>query len=249
MNDFVAKPIDINKLAKALLHCVPEDFKAVPNAQIKPQTAAVEAPAEPFELPGLDLVNAVKRMGGNWALLKRTLLLFANDFGNIATELDAQVKNEQWEDAERIVHSIKGLSLSIGAEQLHQRSVELEPHLKAHSTSNLDLFMASLSHTLASIATLDPEPLSAAQETPPIDIEQLRPHIEALTMLLETSGFIPPDLIDNLKTQLKGVGASEIQQTLFKQIDCFDYAQAKLTLRTLMLNLGLRDKSEDTHDE
>ncbi|MEI6414781.1 MAG: PAS domain S-box protein, partial [Pseudomonadota bacterium] len=75
MNDHVAKPINIRALAAALLKWVRPMPVATVTAEGSERSEEPQAMSS-FELPGLDLANAVQQMMGDWSLLRTVLLNF-----------------------------------------------------------------------------------------------------------------------------------------------------------------------------
>ncbi|WP_338847857.1 response regulator [Massilia sp. W12] len=151
MNDFVAKPIDVEQLyctlAKWIKPAARQSSAAAPSASAAPPAplqsalaewvqqlppAAPPKPAEilPDEIPGLDLEGALKRVGGNRALLHKLLLRFVETQADWAARLSLALAQQDMETAQREAHTMKGLAGNIGATQLQHGAAELEKWIK-----------------------------------------------------------------------------------------------------------------------
>ncbi|MBI3228915.1 MAG: response regulator [Burkholderiales bacterium] len=168
MNDFVAKPIDVDQLYCTLArwikpkHDLASMFasgsseistSAAPSvSQDAPSVAANTAtPTTPPSLPNianLDLNAALARVGGNLPLLIKLLQKFAHSQADWVTRLSVALAERDLELAQREAHTMKGLAGNIGAVQLQQAVARLEMQIKdqnldqmaPNSTSGSDLF-------------------------------------------------------------------------------------------------------------
>lgn len=133
MNDFLVKPID------------PEALFAMLLKWIKPQTAAVQAPAAaPASRPaapgvpadgigaiaGLDIPTGLTRMMGKKSLYLAMLRRFADGQNGCAAGIRAALDADDWATAERLAHTAKGVGGNIGAMELPAHAAELELALR-----------------------------------------------------------------------------------------------------------------------
>ncbi|GAB2842514.1 hypothetical protein GCM10027277_07130 [Pseudoduganella ginsengisoli] len=121
MNDYVAKPID------------PAALYAVLQAHCRPgHEHHADAPVLRLELPpmpGLDLPNALNRLGGNAALLSRLLTVFISDFDTLLPQLRQAIAAGEYGKAARLVHRVKGAAANLSAHQLQAAASALEQGL------------------------------------------------------------------------------------------------------------------------
>jgi PAS domain S-box-containing protein len=115
MNEHLNKPLDVDKLHATLLkYLAPERvLRGSP-------TGTDEHDASP-DRPGthVDVARGLRHMGGNQALYRKVVSGFVDSYADAALDPDAS-------DARRVVHTIKGLSASIGATRLHRCAVAFE---------------------------------------------------------------------------------------------------------------------------
>ncbi len=148
MNDFVAKPIDVDQLFCVLARWIKPKKSALASifpldellAQdhkftLSPSNAILAAPKAVAEIiipaiPGLDLQGALARVGGNAPLLIRLLQKFAVTQADWPTRLSVALTERDLELAQREAHTMKGLAGNIGASQLQQSVAQLEKDIK-----------------------------------------------------------------------------------------------------------------------
>ena len=169
-------------------------------------------------------------MDMDWGLLHTALLGFKRDFSNSTAELDRQIAGQRWQDAERLAHSIKGMAKSIGADELHEIAKQLESELRVGEYPSKKRFQVSLAQTLANISALpEPEPAPAAVG----DVDRLPLLLAHLRQLLERSGYVAPELLEELKPHLANAIQRDQFEKLSTQIRVFDYSAAQTSLLAL----------------
>ncbi|MEJ6004321.1 response regulator [Paucibacter sp. AS339] len=128
MNDHVGKPFELNDLVRVLRrHAgIGEDVGAYAGAAIGDGAAAVAGAnlALPDEVnaaaarAGVDISLALLRLGGKRAVYQRMLATVVRDLDSIADDLRAQLALADDLAASRLMHSLKGLSATIGHDAL-----------------------------------------------------------------------------------------------------------------------------------
>ncbi|MEI6543150.1 MAG: response regulator, partial [Methylococcales bacterium] len=151
MNDFTAKPIDPDFLYATLARWIPEDSISIDLQTTSGPTA---------ENPGLqstslhrclvDREGALKYFAGNTKLYLRMLGKFVDTHGDDAEKLQIALASHDQAYAERIAHTLKGISSTIGINTLSQVAYNLE-HKIHQNTDNNDLAedIATLTEILA----------------------------------------------------------------------------------------------------
>lgn len=233
MNGHISKPVDVDELASALLRWVTPEKTAAAQASEEPFEGEAVGVAGPISLPGLDLVAAVQRLDNDWALLKRVLIGFRRDFGDLEARLRTQIDQAAWEDSRRAVHTIKGLANTIGADTLHGAAVQLEAVLKQPDVGRediekyLDPFLDALRAALAVIDQLEEQLPAAAEEA--TDAERLR-ILRELRSLLRQSTVVPHRFKDRTLVVLGTRVDEALIRQLFNQVSALDYTNAEKTV-------------------
>ncbi len=143
MNDHLPKPIDPEQLRQKLLQWVPQLQVVPPVGPVAGTTgagavsgaagaAAPEAPASGGllallrHIPGLDVDLGLQQSLGREALYLQLLQRFAASQANAPEQLADAIAASQWADAERLVHTTKGVAAQVGAMPLRDLALALE---------------------------------------------------------------------------------------------------------------------------
>ncbi|MEO5347513.1 MAG: response regulator [Magnetococcus sp. YQC-9] len=133
MNGHITKPIETGPLFEALLQWIrPREGIGGSGAGSPP-----DKPALPCDLPdlihGIDLQEALQRVNGNGALLKKLLTEFRADHAGVVAHLRPLLESLLPMDlskAAHLLHSVKGIAGNLAARGVHAAAVELEISLK-----------------------------------------------------------------------------------------------------------------------
>ena len=148
MNDYVTKPIDPERLFKVLASWIRRDparAAAIPVAAV-----ALVKDALPF-VPGIDMAQALGRLGGNRALLAVLLERFVADFEPSPPRLLAAIEAGAFEQAAMLVHKIRGAAGNLSMPELHHAASELEQLLQAPGPIRLDAPLAAFGAALETV--------------------------------------------------------------------------------------------------
>jgi two-component system sensor histidine kinase/response regulator len=131
MNDHVAKPIEPEDLWKALLKWIKPRHRISTRSAGKPK---IEEVAElPADIKGLDINSGLRRMLGKKSLYLSMLRKFATGQKTTPAEILRALDSNDWTTAERLAHTLKGISGNISATILHQLAENAEAVIKARA--------------------------------------------------------------------------------------------------------------------
>ncbi|MBT4521509.1 MAG: PAS domain S-box protein [Halieaceae bacterium] len=160
MNDHISKPIDPKDLYLALIKWIPareglkKDLVAPPgNDQFTSEGNSLPA------LSGIDVAAGLMRVNGNEALYRKILRSFFQKNENTRTEIESALEDGDLTLAARLVHTVKGISATIGAGELANASQPLETEL-SNGNERIDdelwsAFWDKLYGTLTTIGQLE----------------------------------------------------------------------------------------------
>ena len=137
MNAHIGKPIDPDTLFSTLLRWVPaQTSDRAPVVQVQPRTEADprDALRDLPDLPGANLPEALRRMGGNVTVLRQALVTLAENHAGDVDRLRAAWGHADLATAERIAHTLKGLGGTLGAARLARLAALLETHISDMET-------------------------------------------------------------------------------------------------------------------
>ncbi|MGZ3236217.1 MAG: AAA family ATPase [Burkholderiaceae bacterium] len=242
MNDYLTKPIDVKQLVSTLARWIKASaHKSATHVQVVNTIPMVEAgDALPEELPPLNLKAALKRVNNNKGLLRKLLQQFHQRYKTSTNELRRLFDHAEWTDAERLIHTLKGLTATFEIADLPAIAESLETALREQRFEAcpplIDAFEVGFEKAIAAIGALVSQsnaevagPLAA--NVVPVDIKAVLPAINALEVSLASSSIEAVDMAVSLHSQF-GIGAiKNLAGTLVAQTAEFDYDSAIETLR------------------
>ncbi len=142
MKGYITKPISIRELFDVLVKWIkprahgnhgPGQGEAAEQGSVAETNADGKKADEPVDIPeliGLDLESALERAAGNKKLFLNLLKSFVKSQSNFAGEIRQALDQKDRETAERIAHTLKGISGNIGANEIFEASKKLDLELK-----------------------------------------------------------------------------------------------------------------------
>ncbi len=122
MDDFLSKPIDLQRMYEVLSHYTGERLSIRGTAeQEKPQLEGW-----PDLLPGLNVLDGVRRLMGRQSSYQRVVRGFSGQIEVLMSELQAACARQEGEEGRRVIHSIKGIAANISAQELAAYAAEIE---------------------------------------------------------------------------------------------------------------------------
>jgi HPt (histidine-containing phosphotransfer) domain-containing protein len=85
------------------------------------------------DIPVLNLMtinSIISQANGNEKLIHEIFESFVYDVQNMINQIEIAIKNNDFKQFKLIIHTMKGLSATIGASQLHQIAKEMDLFLK-----------------------------------------------------------------------------------------------------------------------
>lgn len=154
ITDHIGKPIDPDRLVATLAKWVrpTRTTGRIPVGQKVKNSAPEPLP----DLPGINVAEIVRRIGGNVALYFSLLDKFRVKQWNFATSFrEALAANDQ-DTAERLAHTLRGIAGTLGAESLQDLARLLESSIKKGESGEVDSLLARVDKELAIfIASID----------------------------------------------------------------------------------------------
>jgi PAS domain S-box-containing protein len=240
MNDFVAKPIDLADLYRALRRWLPESARQDRLADEQPRPAlppgSEQALAQLRGLSGLQAEQGLENLSQDLRAYLRLLGQFVRDHGADAERIAGHLAQGETEPARRRAHSIKGVAGNLGMEPLQQAAQALERALK-QGQKDVDALLSDFRQQLQSLCA-DLQPILAGVEAAhaasnPADASAWRQALQALARLLRSDDTRVNDAYleaEPLLLQAHPQLAPELGQA----IDNFDYAKARQLVQRMI---------------
>ncbi|MBF0262023.1 MAG: response regulator [Magnetococcales bacterium] len=250
MVDHVAKPIDPTVLGAVLGRWIKPREEEDPVITRRP--LLVEREVLPDLGPDFDLASALTRVNGKPQLLRRLLRTFAeqNDgsMARLRALLDAGIQVEAFQ----LVHGLKGVAATLGAERVHGAARVLEQALRegGDPASIHGLFASlntSMDEALRAIAGMAPEPVARSVATVTsraLPWEEIRVMSGELRVLLERNSMSIRKRFPRWSALLVGSGCEEALGAMESGVERLDFEAASQALERIMVHLqGLEEPS------
>ncbi len=237
MNDHVAKPIDPDKLFATLVQWIPPREFAPHPTDTEPPASVQAGEMLPADLDGIDIETGLKRVGGNRRLYQKLLMDFYQDHRKDDQSIREAINSDNVDVAQRIAHTIKGVSGSIGAAELHRDAENLETALKERDAASYDEFLADLKRSLRQVmqglimlSTAQKPEKEPSAEADTVDLDTIRPMFDRLRLQLEEMDPDAEETAAILNDKLGAGTQRQLCKTLKAQVDDFEFEAALETL-------------------
>jgi two-component system, sensor histidine kinase and response regulator len=255
MDDHLNKPIDPDQLFSTLTKWIKPGYRAVP-AKVAERHEGKNDIVEDIlfnDLLGIDVNVGLKTASNNRKLYRDILNKFHRDYLVITEQIKAALENGNRELAQRLAHTIKGVSGNIGAQDLYKISSELETAFRHEDLDEaerlIDPFDGVLKIVMNSIKKYSERTDGSEEKT--AKLETGRPEI-LLELLLELAPYIKkrnPKQLKEIIEKMVGFTWSEEYDPgivdLKKAIDGYKFKEAGDMLTSMTVKLKGADAKHD----
>jgi PAS domain S-box-containing protein len=247
MNDHIGKPFDLPHLVEVLLHHTRRtrtpDGAAAPKSAFTAPVAQLGAVlvAEP---DAVDVKSALERLGGDTDLYARVLESYLRDISVLPDQLDGFLTSADNPGAARLLHTMKGLSATVGAIYMSDVAKTVETAVKnANADTPFEALRAEFRKAVSStVRTLGPIAQSFSTAEPEDEVRtnaaqqaantpQLLKDLSKLFDLLSSSDMQALEVHQQLRQHIPATAALKALDTT---IAAFDFAQAAKACEALM---------------
>ena len=145
MNDLTTKPLDPDEVFGVLVNYIKPNalhsrqagirHKPIAKSQIpKTKNQKTKVP----EIPGLNTQSALARMNNKQNLYLSILEKFYSNNQNVITEIKSTLDKEDHETAQRLIHTLKGVTGNIGADNLHKKTKLVEESIREKDSEKIE---------------------------------------------------------------------------------------------------------------
>ncbi|MCP3942140.1 MAG: response regulator [Desulfobacteraceae bacterium] len=262
MDDYIAKPIDQDRLFKILKKWIPlgadrphaakkEDGsieKTKENENDPCQSDCLEAKA----LPEINFSKGLKRLQGNKKLYLKLLHEFVQNHADDIKKIKQAVEKKDIELAQRQLHTFKGVVKSIAADHLAQITQNLEEMIKQNKTlktSFLDDAQKIVTRIADSINSL-PQPLQKPQKeyhmgNSSLDIKKITPGIIEMYQLLGQNRIDADKYLGSLKEFLTNSGFEADARKLDISLSQFNFKETRTVMEKIARQLNISLERRD----
>ncbi|WP_027186587.1 hybrid sensor histidine kinase/response regulator [Desulfovibrio inopinatus] len=246
MNDHISKPIASYALYALLVRWLKPDATFSVSSALPPESDDVlHFPS----IEGLDTAQGLRNVNGNTELYKRVLLTTLREHRNVTNTVDHLLMRGDIHSARRLVHSLKSVAGTIGAEKLREASIILEIVLHAGTANSSALLAEWTSEVHRVINALErftqkssPVLHDAQEKTStnvPPNTEELKHLVTELEMLILEGDTAALDIVEKLNLMLQASDVSHDIETLKNLLHEYEFEKARETLLNVMHALKL----------
>lgn len=194
-------------------------------------------------IPGIDMVAGLARLRGNTKLYRSILQDFLTDYKTFTQEMNQSIQFGEYEISQRLVHTLKSVSATIGADELSACAARLEARLGQGETEPID----ELKLTFEKLAVLEPKierflSISAEKIITADKVDQdedsalLVGPLKRIRALVELNDVEAEEAFSEISDLLASLYPTETQK-LEKALDTFDFQGAVKAIGNLETSL------------
>ena len=244
MNAHIVKPIDPNVLYDELAKFLP--VAAETQGTAKADKAELSQDDESFilhfqKVKNFDAEAGLYHVNNNRNMFLKILLGFVRDYGGNSFNLRSLIEQFHYEEATRIVHTIKGLCGTIGASHVQNLAATLESDLeqKQCNFDNYNVFEENL-HGLANELNVVLTDIVSEQNEPQQKIEDpeaMNKLKDAVAGLKEAVDTCSSTQCKRILEGIEGISFEKNQEVLLKKlkelIEDYDFTEASEILNSI----------------
>jgi two-component system sensor histidine kinase/response regulator len=240
MNDHITKPIDPDLLYRTVLAFAGQ--RVVPRASAASEASATEATSsELTAIAGVDIADGLHRVGGNERLYRAMLRQYAEDQADTGTALRAALAAADMKTAERLAHTLKGVSATLSIKRPSEAAAVVEDRIRHGRLEGIEGDLAAVEEATAAVIAGIRAALSAA--TPAAapasaDMAVVIPLLGRLEELLVNSDGAALDCVLEAQEVLARVLSPEELAGLTREVQNFAFDGALVQLRAIAARCG-----------
>ena len=238
MNDHISKPIDPATLYNALLKWIEPGQRELPQDVVTEQN---EEQIILVDIEGLDMAAGISRVGGNVKAYQNILLKFSQGQTDTLETIRRGLEDKDQEATVHGLHTLKGVSGNIGANELSTATKNLEDALKDNDKIQSDnaLFLGLEAAFHKVVAAIN-ETLSTGENSnklPALPSEDLLDHIKALQFPIEQFDAQVEDALEKLLAHEAPPEINRELESIKAQLSKYDFEAAGKILKDLIRTL------------
>lgn len=194
---------------------------------------------DPSPIVDFEFIN--NQVGNDEELALSLLHQFATENLDLIDKLAPLINQSDFDEAQKLVHSLKGVSGNLGIARVHNVSKVLDKELKAPSGVSLaeltELLRIELDSALALIHGKQPQ-THAAQA---LSLDCLEEMLKELERAITEHELIDTSLLRSFTSGLPESVTHDTRDHLKQAVECFDYSQAQNILARVQKQLALEE--------
>lgn len=248
MSDYITKPIDVKNFYQLLIKWIKPKNPTYGLAQDTKNSMKIEL--EKLKIYGVDIDKALIRVAKDEKILFNMLKRFSNSQKESVQKISQALKNEKMQDAQREIHTLRGLCGNIEAASLAKELQKLEDELSLKNL-NIDLIDSKISEIDKElkkvIASIDDnlkvfDEISKTKDkkmVTGIDLKEIQVEFSTLSNFFKNFDSEAIESAQNLAQKLMDFMPKEDIELMLKASSNFDFTEADKYLKKLARELNL----------
>ena len=241
MNVHVTKPINPQAVFATLAQWI--ESSQLPKGKSMKRTE-IDLAGIP-ELPGIDMLDAMQRLNGDWELYKTVFRSFHQRHARTATTIEAHIRQGELESAACLAHNLKGTSGNLAATGLFCQAGKLESAClegdSDHALSMLEGLQRHLDGVMSGIELLGDDAhanlTEIATETKVLDRNALSQLLDQLQGCIETDLGEAQVCLKKLWLELQGTAYAVKLENVEASMNRFDTEETIVNISLLKADL------------
>ena len=241
MIDMVTKPIDPDEMYEAMVKWIkPGKKKKDQRNNLSDVEAGVKEKSDKLKeneieipgIPGLNIKKALSRLNNKKKLYLSILEKFYSNNQNIVAKIKSTLAKEDYETAQRLIHTLKGAAGNIGADEIYEQTKKVEKSIISRDIKRFNDEIIDLDNELQSLFISIPKKLALLTTPKNIDadIKLIKEIIPKFGLLLKTKNPKAKGLITDLENAgLSGKSFNE----MVKKVNSYDFKGAAKLLNDI----------------
>jgi len=243
MNDYIAKPFVAENLFLTLEKWLPAG-QTKPSKAIKPESMTLTNMA--IDYPGLDINVALSRFKGNSTLLLQLLTKFIDSKKGDVIEITELINKNNWLQAGKLVHGLKGTSGNLCAKEIYALSIELEESCDEEALQKSHELLKQLADAFKELKksvdqlqkSMDNEQDKNISSRSPadniqVDAGQIQPLIKEMEVLIRENNLRARAVVERLNRCLVDSTFEQELERLNASLRDLDFDNAQLSLQQI----------------
>ncbi|HOO32945.1 MAG TPA: Hpt domain-containing protein [Thermotogota bacterium] len=188
-----------------------------------------------FRLTGFDTVKGIENTGGSLDFYQEMLFDFYRDYQDHAEKIKYHVDNAHPDEAGRCIHSLKGVSRTLGAIQLSELSEDIEEMIKLKDKIGFDglypVFRDELAEICRVISRFKADTLAENERGNPVSAkttdEKLFQILSELSGFVKSGNYKAEKLALKLKKQYSDNQIGSLFDELYHAVEDLDASKAE----------------------
>ena len=245
VNDFLAKPVDLEEMVAVLLRWsspATATTDSLAKGEPTPTGSADEVRSLPAALPGLDVAKGVATCGGE-KLYRELIHELMRSHGDDVAAIRCALTTGNHQQAGRIAHTLKGVAGNLSAVTIYRIADELEIALKHNQPDFVDSLLLRLTDAMAELRTAallvgeeSPSPTQILPAAPLVESCEISPLIDELLQMLQERRLAARHVVRRLGEKLSGTVVAPELTLLSVAVDRLEFVDA----HTMAMELAQR---------